>query len=275
VKIAVLASGSAGNALLVSSDTTRVLVDAGLSARRTLSCLEGIDVDPCSVDAVLITHEHRDHVGGLGPLVRKLDLPIYGTAGTLGAVRELLGPGAVGTPVEAGRSFRIGSLSVSPFSVSHDCVDPVCYSIGSRTHRAVIATDLGALGKVARYHLSRADCVVLEFNHDEGMLIDGSYPWSLKRRIMSRVGHLSNEVAAREVERLAGGRMSLLVLAHLSRENNTQELAMSAASSALGRAERDDVRVAVSHQDRPIGPFEIPPAPGASSDRLNLKGAEA
>ena len=255
MKVAVLASGSSGNAIWVSSGSTGVLIDAGVSARRVASAAEGLGLDTGILEAVLVTHEHSDHVSGLGPVSRRFDLPVYATSGTHRAMDRRLGKCRERAVVEPGTEFRVGDLAVSPFSVSHDCAEPVGYTVTDGRDRVAIATDLGVVTHPVRQHLSEADCVVLEFNHDERMLRDGGYPWRLKQRIASRSGHLSNEAAARELVTLIDGPISFLVLAHLSRENNTPSLAMETASEALERAGRSDVRVLLADQEQATGPI--------------------
>ena len=254
MKVAVLASGSSGNAIWVSGGSTAVLIDAGVSGRRVSTSAEELGLDVSELSAVLVTHEHSDHVSGLGPITRKFDAPAYATAGTHAVIDKRLGkcPGRV--VVEAGSDFEVGELLISPFAISHDCVEPVGYAVTDGRTRVVVATDLGVVSHPVRHRIGEADCVVLEFNHDERMLRDGAYPWFLKQRIASNVGHLSNEAAAGELVSLADGPMSTLILAHLSRENNTPDLALATARGALKRAGRSDVSVHLAVQDRPVGP---------------------
>jgi phosphoribosyl 1,2-cyclic phosphodiesterase len=252
LRIALLASGSSGNALLVSSGSVTILVDAGVSASRVLAALgDG------RLDAVLVTHEHTDHVSGLPALTRRLSVPVLATTGTHAAIAGRLAAASERVLVRPGREVELGDLSVVPFATSHDSAEPVGFTIADGRHRIAIATDLGIVGKSVRRHLSTADCVVLEFNHDEQMLVDGPYPWPLKQRIMSNVGHLSNGAAARELESFADAPVSAVVLAHLSRENNEPGLARDAASAALERVGRADVRVLVAGEDGLRDPLEI------------------
>jgi phosphoribosyl 1,2-cyclic phosphodiesterase len=255
MKVAVLASGSSGNAAWVSSGSTAVLIDAGVSGRRISQAAEGLGLDTTQLSAVLVTHEHSDHVSGLGPVTRKFDVPACATAGTHAAIDRRLGKCPGRTVVEAGTDFEIGDLLVSPFAISHDCAEPVGYSVSDGRTVVAVATDLGVVSHPVRHRIGRADCVVLEFNHDEKMLLDGGYPWFLKQRIMSNEGHLSNEAAARELVLLADGPISTLVLAHISRENNTPDLALATARDALERAGRADVDVLLAEQDRAMGPI--------------------
>ncbi|MBN2566359.1 MAG: MBL fold metallo-hydrolase [Candidatus Eisenbacteria bacterium] len=255
MKVAVLASGSSGNSTWVAGGRTSVIVDAGISCRRAGMAAESLGLDLGSLGAVLVTHEHLDHISGLGPLSRKHGVPVYATRGTHGAVAKRTGKCGERVVVESGTEFVVGDLFISAFTICHDGEDPVGYSITDGVHRVVVATDMGVVSHSVREHMSAADCLVLEFNHDERMLMDGSYPWFLKQRIMGREGHLSNEAAARELVMLADGPMSSLVLAHLSRENNRPDLAMETASEALRRAGRSDVTVLLSDQKVPLGPI--------------------
>ena len=255
MKVAVFASGSSGNAIWVSSASTALLIDAGVSGRRISLAAEGLGLDATDLSAVLVTHEHSDHVSGLGPVTRRFDIPACATAGTHAAIDRRLGKCPGRTIVEAGTDFEIGDLLVSPFAISHDCAEPVGYSVSDGRTTVVVATDLGVVSHPVRHRIGQADCVVLEFNHDEHMLRDGDYPWFLKQRIMGNEGHLSNESAARELVSLGDGPMSVLVLAHLSRENNTPELALATARDALERAGRSDVDIHLAKQDRATGPI--------------------
>jgi phosphoribosyl 1,2-cyclic phosphodiesterase len=257
MRVAVLASGSSGNSTWISSDTTTLVVDAGISCRRATSAAEEVGLDVASIGAVLVTHEHMDHVSGLGPLSRRYDIPVYATRGTHGAISKRAGKCRERRTVEPGVDFEVGDLLVSAFAVSHDGAEPVGYSISDGVHRVVIATDMGIVSHAVRQHMSEADCLVLEFNHDERMLMDGGYPWFLKQRILGREGHLSNDAAARELLMLADGPVSTVILAHLSQENNTPEMAMETAMEALVRAGRPDVSVHLSDQRVPMGPVPV------------------
>lgn len=256
MRIALLASGSSGNSLLVQSGSTSVLVDAGISARRLSQAARAAGTDLRALSAVLVTHGHSDHVSGLAALPRTSTAPVYATRGTLREIDRFLTAGLPAVTVVAGRPFDVGELVVSPFDVSHDAAEPVGFSISDGTHRVAVATDLGTVSDEIRGHLATADCVVLECNHDERMLLDGPYPWHLKERILADTGHLSNAAASREIERLGSGPLSALVLAHLSRRNNTPDLAFEAATDALERVGRPDVEVLVGDQFEVVGPVD-------------------
>jgi len=257
MRLTVLASGSSGNALLISTNTTSILMDAGISAKRAAYAISEAGEDPSNLAAVLVTHEHTDHISGVGPIARRFDLPVHATRGTLRVINRRAGDGFSKVPIASGEPLSIGDITVSPFSTSHDCADPVGYAFDADSARIVVATDLGIVGSAVRDQMARADCVVLEFNHDERMLVDGPYPWPLKQRILSNVGHLSNATAARELERSAGHPVSTVVLAHLSDENNKPRLAYEAAAVALDAAGRSDVAVLLASQKELLGPIEI------------------
>lgn len=228
----VLASGSTGNATLLNFGDTNILVDAGISARRIKNSLAALGIHVEDIDGVLITHEHRDHVAGLPTLIKKYRLPVYARPAAWDAMycRDLL-PGECRFPL--GKSLDIGSVKIEPFSVSHDAADPVGFCLYDGPVKCSIATDLGFATDTVKNALKESDVIVLESNHDIEMLRTGSYPWHLKRRIMSNRGHLSNMDAGWLLARLDKKASSKVLLAHLSQENNRPELAEATVSSIL------------------------------------------
>ena len=239
VKACILASSSSGNSAFVATGRTRILVDAGLSRREAAKRLAVIGEDISALDAILVTHEHHDHVSGLLPLARNAGdrpIPIYLTYGTAPFIDW--GENAlVIEKFQAGRSFTIGDFDISSFTIPHDAMDPVGYTLRAQGVKIAIATDLGYVTDSLRVHLRDTDLVVLESNHDLEMLRVGPYPWSVKQRVMSRRGHLSNEVAAGFIQNDLDTRVSTLVLGHLSEHNNHPELVRQSAVKALsGRA---------------------------------------
>lgn len=230
MRVSVLASGSKGNAIYVELDGTRLLVDAGISATRIRRGLGEQGVDPGELGGILITHEHRDHVNGLATLCKWYRLPIYTRRGTM----EHMGfrvPEDCFRPVEG--AFSLGRVKVVPFGISHDAADPVGYRLeGSET--CVIATDLGFVTGSVQSALEGADVMVLEANHDPGLLKKGTYPWALKRRILSNRGHLANSDAAWALARLKK-RPKQVFLAHLSEENNRPEIARETVETILAQ----------------------------------------
>ena len=241
VLLSVLASGSRGNCAIVSSSSTRILVDAGISCRETFKRMKAVGDDPRRLSAILITHEHSDHVYGLRVLAKKLNVPIFMTGATheewAREVRAETGEKPQPAKLEAfcsGRSFQIGDIAITPFTIPHDAADPVGFTFRAEGIKVGIATDLGYLPPNVCDHLRGCDLLVIESNHDLEMLRGGPYPWSVKQRVMSRVGHLSNEALADFFSGDYDGVATYVVLAHLSEQNNHPEIARRAAEKALG-----------------------------------------
>ncbi|WP_346354008.1 MBL fold metallo-hydrolase [Azotosporobacter soli] len=224
MQVHVLASGSTGNCIVLDFAHTRLLVDAGISTRRIKNGLAEIGLQPEELDGVFLTHEHRDHVNGLATLTKKYRLPVYATAATW---QNMFCRAAI--PDECCRilseNVGIGAVNVRPFAISHDAAAPVGYSFYTKELKCTVATDLGFVTDGVREALDYSDILVLESNHDVEMLQQGSYPWHLKRRILSNRGHLSNVDAGWAIARMAKKDKLQVLLAHLSQENNCQELA--------------------------------------------------
>ena len=327
VRFTVLASGSKGNCTVVSGGRTRILVDAGLSCREMFKRMKQAGEDPATLDAILITHEHQDHVNGLGVTARKLGIPVYFTEGahrawmrwltprkqmtyaqwleqcrTQAAARQAEaepneGDAGEGDPDEdcavtaieaaevsteqacqapepqavepkkdptflpsvqyfqAGQKLQIGDISVSPFTIPHDAADPVGFVFEAEGVRMAVATDLGYVTPNVKAQLRRLDLLLLESNHDLEMLRNGPYPWSVKQRVLSRVGHLSNEAAAQFLEAEYDGQAAYVILGHLSESNNMPELARLTAERALvGRASLLANRLLLAPQHEPMLP---------------------
>ena len=304
MRMTVLASGSKGNSTLVSSSRTRILVDAGLSCRELLKRMQMAGEDPATLDAILVTHEHQDHVQGVAVLARKLGIPVYFTEATHRAWERWMRPSkrltyadwleqrrkeaelstaaaesgeALPSPQEdlcdeeetvvardpaalpgleffcAGEAFSIGDIDITPFTIPHDAADPVGFVFVSDGIRIGIATDLGYMPPNAKLALRGCDVLMLESNHDLEMLRDGPYPWSVKQRVMSRVGHLSNDAAAEFLEKNYDGTAAYVVLAHLSESNNLPALARLAAERALcDRMSLLANKLLLAEQARPI-----------------------
>jgi len=241
VSVTVLASGSGGNCTVVSSSGTRLLVDAGLSCRELLRRMLLCGQQPQAIDAILVTHEHADHIGGLRVLAKRLKVPIYITGPTYEAYRKFARDGA-GKRVNldrlevfaSGRSFEIGDITVMPFTIPHDAVDPVGFTFRSDGIKVGICTDLGYLPASVRHHLRGCHVLMIESNHDLELLRGGPYPWSVKQRVMSRVGHLSNDALADFLTSDYDKSAEFLILAHLSEQNNHPEIARMTAERALG-----------------------------------------
>jgi phosphoribosyl 1,2-cyclic phosphodiesterase len=230
--VCVLGSGSRGNSTYVSDGVTSILVDAGLSARETERRLASRGLSVADLSAILITHEHGDHVRGVARLARRHRLPVYlspGTHGADGPFRNLPSP----CFFSCGRPFLIHTLAIHPFSIPHDAGDPCGFTIGANGSRIGIATDLGQVTALVAEHLRGCRVLVLEANHDPQMLHDGPYPWFLKQRIRGRTGHLSNEDSGRLLTEIRGAGLAHVVLAHLSETNNTPEKALAETARAL------------------------------------------
>ena len=230
----VLASGSAGNVLLLEAGATRILVDAGLSADAIERALGEIGVDPQGLAAILLTHEHDDHARAAGPLGRAFGIRVMATAATVAAAGASLSGAAI-TPFATARPFQVGPFEVTAFPVSHDAADPVGFAFQVGRHRIAVATDLGSADEALDPYLSGADLVILESNYDLRLLNVSAYPWFLKNRILGPKGHLSNDDAARALARTAAERTRTVCLAHLSEVNNLAALARDTALAAIAR----------------------------------------
>lgn len=247
MSVCVLGSGSRGNSIYVSDGATSILVDAGFSAREVDRRMRGQGLDPDRLNAILVTHEHTDHVRGVERLVRRHGLPVYLTAGTRQEAPTLQCLPEVHL-IACGREIRINTLTVRPFSISHDARDPAGFTIGAGGSRIGIATDLGRVTALVREHLRGCRLLVLEANHDLEMLMDGPYPWFLKQRIRSRVGHLSNEESGRLLADILHPALEQVVLAHLSETNNTPAKALTEVSTLLAGT---SVRLSAASQADP------------------------
>jgi phosphoribosyl 1,2-cyclic phosphodiesterase len=323
VRFTVLASGSKGNSTVVAGGKTRILVDAGLSCRELFRRMRLADEDPATLDAIIVTHEHSDHVAGLAVTARKLGIPVYFTEATHRAWVRWLSPrkqmtytqwleqcrqqaaarmAEADTPsaedcdpedsdtpadlankaddntaavqptrkkkpeaerdptalpsvqyFHAGKPLQIGDISVSPFTIPHDAADPVGFVFQAEGVRMALATDLGYIPPNVKAQLKGVDLLLIESNHDLEMLRDGPYPWSVKQRVLSRVGHLSNEAAATYLESEYDGQATYIVLGHLSESNNLPELARICAERALnGRASLLANRLLLAAQHEPM-----------------------
>lgn len=235
-----LASGSSGNCAFVSDGRTRILIDAGLSAKETFARIESIGEKPGDIDAIVVTHEHSDHVCGLGVVLRKLKnekkcaVPVYLTKLTAPLIDwNGAEPPEKLVEFQAGSRFRIGDIDVSSFTIPHDAVDPVGFTFTGGGGKAGVVTDLGYVTDSIRVHLQDVDVLLLESNHDLDMLKVGPYPWSVKQRVMSRKGHLSNEVAGDFLRDDLSTRATAVVLGHLSEHNNHPEIVRLVAAEAL------------------------------------------
>ena len=262
MKFSPLCSGSSGNATYIEAGGARLLVDAGLTCKRMTELLGLIDVEPSSLTAILVTHEHIDHVRGISVLSKRYGIPVYANEGCWSAMQSAgLTAGILPRNMrvfETDRDFYLGDVRVYPFSTSHDAAHPVGYTVSAGSRKCAVCTDLGHMDERILGILAGADIVLLEANHDVDMLMAGPYPYHLKKRILSGQGHLCNEDCAKALVRLYASGVHNAVLGHLSNENNYPALAYATVYSILEDAGlQDDVHVAVAERDRPTGVFEI------------------
>ncbi|MDT8341411.1 MAG: MBL fold metallo-hydrolase [Longimicrobiales bacterium] len=258
MKVAVLGSGSRGNAILVEGNGTRVLVDAGFSARDLARRLERVEVAPDSLAGIVVTHDHADHTRGMGVFARRFGTPLYLTAGTREACARLLRGQEEVRRYQAGRPFMVGGLRVEPFPTVHDAREPVGVALvdPDAGARLGVATDLGRPSAGIRHALAGCHILVLEANHDDLLLQDAPYPWSVKARIRSSHGHLSNRAAGRFAQELHHPELLAVVLAHLSTESNRPEMARRAVAGALAEVGYRGV-LTVADQDEPLPVLDV------------------
>ncbi len=253
--IAPLASGSSGNAAVVSAGDTHLLIDAGVSFRRLREELRRFDISPESLSAVLLTHEHTDHTKGLELLLRHTEAPLYTTRGTACHLEGLSVPPGRLRYLSAGETVDFGDIRAEVIPTSHDTAESVGFALTAGGHKLAYCTDIGAVTPELRRGVLGAECLFLESNHDVERLLRGPYPERLKQRILGRGGHLSNEACAALVCEAAARGLKRVTLCHLSKENNTPALAACAVLDALGAAGYDDVRVTVAPPDRASAPY--------------------
>jgi phosphoribosyl 1,2-cyclic phosphodiesterase len=249
VRFASLGSGSEGNGLVVESGASRLLLDCGFSLREALRRIERLGIEPASLSGIIVTHEHSDHASGVFALARRYALGVWITHGTLAALREQDAAAGEGIPVNlihGETAFRMGELEVLPFTVPHDAREPVQYVVSDGECRLGVLTDIGCATPHVQEVLSGCDALVLETNHDSAMLRDGDYSAALKARIAGRYGHLDNDSSGALLAAIDRTRLQHVVAAHLSKKNNSPQLARMALATALGR---DETSVAVASQE--------------------------
>ena len=257
MKVCVLASGSSGNSIYVSRGQTRVLIDAGLVGKQIGERLISIGVDPSGLRAIVVTHEHTDHIKGVGVLARRFGIPIWMTEGTFEAAKKWFRGRERIHLFGNDETFDVDDLSFQPFALSHDAADPVNFLVMESDQVLGIATDMGMVTHLVYERLKTADFVVMETNYDRDLLMNGPYPWDLKRRISGSRGHLSNDRAAETLCRLAEDGLEHAVLAHLSDKNNQPYLAKRTCRGNLNRHGLPDLRLTVAEQDRPSAVFAV------------------
>ncbi len=241
MRFASLGSGSEGNGLVVEAGSTRVLMDCGFGMADSVARLSRLGLQVSDLAGIVVTHEHSDHLGGVGRLARKHKLPVWLTAGTLAMAQDM--DGVVVRVIDSHAAFAVDGLEIQPFPVPHDAREPVQYVFGDGACRLGVLTDTGSSTPHVEAMLAGVDALVLECNHDAIMLENGPYPVSLKRRVGGRFGHLENSQSAALLGKLKHDKLQCVMAAHVSRKNNTSALAQRALAQVLNCAD-DDVRVA-------------------------------
>lgn len=253
MRFALLGSGSEGNALVVEAGSTRILMDCGFSISETVIRLQRLNIPPESLSAIVVTHEHSDHIGGVARFARKFSLPVYLTHGTLRSQNGAFSS-VNATEINPHLGFSIGELVIQPYPVPHDAVEPVQYVFSDGTRRLGVLTDVGCITPHIEMTLAGCAALVLECNHDAVMLANGEYPYTLKQRVGGRFGHLNNLDAAALLARLMHGELQHVVAAHLSQKNNTRALAVQALCAATAWPEQ---RILVATQEEGLDWCEI------------------
>ena len=246
LRVCLLASGSKGNAIFLSDGHTSVLFDAGLSGIEIQRRFAARGFDPQSLDAIIVSHEHADHVQGVGVLARRFNLPVYFSPKTDACTRSMVGTIKDIQHFETGKKFSINTLTIHPFSISHDAEDPAGFTIVNNGLKIGIVTDLGIATAMVKERLKQCHLLILEANHDPDMLINGPYPWPLKQRIQGRMGHLSNHDSRKLLDTLKHDNLQHVILAHLSETNNTPQKALNEVGLALNNS-RTQIHVATQH----------------------------
>ncbi len=265
MKLCNIASSSSGNCTLVCSDTTKILVDLGITKKRLETEMEEIGEDPALLNGILVTHEHSDHIRGLGVFARKYGVPIYATGKTIDCIRQVKGLGEINEDlfcsVEKDCSFRVGDIMVQPVGISHDAADPVAYKMQCEGKQAGILTDLGTYDEYIVDSFRGLDAILLEANHDVRMLQVGSYPYYLKQRILSAVGHLSNDASAQLLGELLHDNLKYAMLGHISQENNMEEIAYETVRQEMEHTAEEKgcprPEIKVAHRNRRSDMIEI------------------
>ena len=254
MEIVALASGSKGNSLFIKSGDTAVLLDVGLSAKEIERRMAQVELSPERLSGIVVSHEHTDHIRGVGPLARRYNLPVYITERTLQAAEKAVGVLPKIACIDTDTPFEIGALWFSPFMISHDAVEPLGFSFTDGKVKVGVATDLGVVTHLVRENMRGAHVAVVESNHDPDMLIEGPYSWELKQRIKGRRGHLSNPTAAEFVQSIFHSDLERVVLAHLSEINNTPQTALRCLVEKAD-CRLDPEQVVVARPDCPVRIF--------------------
>ena len=257
MRFSILASGSKGNACYIESEEARILIDGGLSCRELIRRLTLIGRDSTDFDALILTHEHSDHIKGAGPIARQFDIPVFANNQTLKKSQKIIGNISKPITIHTGQAITIKDVVIETFTKCHDAADPIGMTISSNGTRLGLVTDLGRTTHLVEERLKDCHGLIIEFNHDHIMLEQGPYPLDLKRRVKGQDGHLSNEEAGRLLEAVGHKGLTKVVLAHLSEVNNLPEKALQIAKEVLSRCGLNDTEILVSQQHHPMEMVEI------------------
>ena len=257
MKICVLASGSKGNSIYIESRGTALIIDQGIAHRELMKRMASRGINENKIKAIIVSHEHKDHISCVGITSRKLHLPIYATEGSLSKIGEILNGSEQLIAIEGGVPFKIDSMEILPFSVSHDAIDPVQFCIMSGRKKITVATDLGFVSILVGERLKGCDLVVIEANYDVEMLRNGSYRWELKKRIESNKGHLSNRNAAETIFNLNKNGTPKVVLVHLSKDNNRSDIAEKTVRELFEKYDKKIGFLIAASQNEPTPLIEI------------------
>ena len=242
MKLLSIASGSSGNCIYVGDKKTNLLIDAGISGKRIESGLEENNISIEKIKGILVTHEHLDHVSSLGILARRYHIPIYATKETIKELCQMKNLGKIPYdlfhPITADIDFQIEDLTIHPFSISHDAVNPVAYRVSNKTKSVAVATDMGTYDNYTIHNLKVLDAIIIEANHDVNMLEIGKYPYQLKKRILGEKGHLSNEGSGKLLCEIVSEKLKYVFLGHMSKENNYEALAYETVKLELAISNR-------------------------------------
>lgn len=250
LRLCALASGSKGNSIFIEGGDARILVDAGLTGKEIASRLNSIGIDPQSLDAILVTHGHRDHVSGVGVMARRYNLPVYTAYGTIKSSELMWGKIGNISEIEPGKTFSIKGMELYPFPTPHDAHQSVAFIFRAGEKKGGIATDLGFVTRLVRECLKNCHLLLVESNHEESMLIDGPYPWFLKQRVKGRMGHLSNTDCAELLEEIYHEELKHVVLGHLSEVNNDPQLAYNSVVEKMKNSLHPEMSISLAWQDR-------------------------
>ena len=257
MKVCLLASGSAGNSIYIQNGSTSILIDAGLTGKQIETRLNSIGVNPATLQGIVVSHEHSDHIKGVGVMARRYGMPVWMTQGTLdGSKKTFTGRERVRV-IDNDENFSIGDLELQPFPLPHDAADPVNYVVTDGVAKVAIATDMGVMTQLVYQRIKDVDFVAIESNYDYHMLMEGPYPWDLKKRISGRHGHLPNDGAAQTLCDLAQNGVKYAVLAHLSEKNNHPDVARTTCQDMFAQRGIKDFPIKVALQDKPSDIFVI------------------